>query len=174
MILKYYRRGVFQRVEDVVNHLVSVGVHPSSDKTFKIPKQEYCEPSSDNTNPEHLLRYPLGVQYLASPQGVDAKRQLLNPVVTSLLRHEEQEQYHRNGGASTSSAINENNDWKAAMLQQYQQQPDYTPYSGYGTQPNAGYFNYAGTESSWYGSPTSAGGSGGDHALMVSHNALVR
>lgn len=52
------------------------------------------------------------------------------------------------------------------MLQQYQQQPDYTPYGGigYGAQPNAGYFNYAATESSWYGSPSS----GADHAQLVS------
>lgn len=45
------------------------------------------------------------------------------------------------------------------MLQQYQQQPDYTPYGtgiGYGAQPNAGYFNYAASESSWYGSPSPA------------------
>ncbi|CAI6348811.1 unnamed protein product [Macrosiphum euphorbiae] len=58
------------------------------------------------------------------------------------------------------------------MLQQYQQQPDYTPYGGigYGAQPNAGYFNYAATES-WYGSPSSGGT---DHAQMhasLSHNA---
>ncbi|VVC38230.1 Hypothetical protein CINCED_3A018047 [Cinara cedri] len=60
------------------------------------------------------------------------------------------------------------------MLQQYQQQPDYTPYGGYGVQPNSGYFNYAATESSWYGSPSSVGGSGGDHTLMhggLSHNS---
>lgn len=52
------------------------------------------------------------------------------------------------------------------MLQQYQQQPDYTPYGGigYGAQPNAGYFNYAATES-WYGSPSSGGT---DHSQMVS------
>jgi hypothetical protein len=52
------------------------------------------------------------------------------------------------------------------MLQQYQQQPDYTPYGGigYGTQPDAGYFNYAASESSWYGSPSP----GGDHGQMVS------
>lgn len=52
------------------------------------------------------------------------------------------------------------------MLQQYQQQPDYTPYGGigYGAQPNAGYFNYAASESSWYGSPSP----GGEHAQMVS------
>ncbi|XP_025413874.1 serine, glycine, tyrosine and glutamine-rich protein-like [Sipha flava] len=58
------------------------------------------------------------------------------------------------------------------MLQQYQQQPDYTPYGGigYGTQPDAGYFNYAASESSWYGSPSP----GGDHGQMhagLSHNA---
>lgn len=50
------------------------------------------------------------------------------------------------------------------MLQQYQQQPDYTtPYGGvsgigYSAQPDAGYFNYsaAAAESSWYGSPSPA------------------
>lgn len=51
------------------------------------------------------------------------------------------------------------------MLQQYQQQPDYTPYGsigyGGGTQPNSGYFNYAASES-WYGSPQ-----GGDHATQM-------
>ncbi|XP_050419711.1 GATA zinc finger domain-containing protein 10-like [Adelges cooleyi] len=58
------------------------------------------------------------------------------------------------------------------MLQQYQQQPDYTPYGGmggYGAQPNSGYFNYAGSESSWFNSP-----SAGDQSQMhggLSHNA---
>lgn len=49
------------------------------------------------------------------------------------------------------------------MLQQYQQQPDYTPYGGigYGAQPNGGYFNYAASES-WYGSPQ-----GGDHVAQM-------
>jgi len=58
------------------------------------------------------------------------------------------------------------------MLQQYQQQPDYTPYGGigYGAQPNAGYFNYGVSDASWYSSPTL----GGDHSQMnagISHNA---
>lgn len=58
------------------------------------------------------------------------------------------------------------------MLQQYQQQPDYTPYGGigYGAQPNAGYFNYAASESSWYGSPSPAG----EHAQMVSLFKIIR
>ncbi|XP_015378497.1 PREDICTED: ell-associated factor Eaf-like [Diuraphis noxia] len=58
------------------------------------------------------------------------------------------------------------------MLQQYQQQPDYTPYGGigYGAQPNAGYFNYGATESSWYGSPSSGAA---DHAQMHACNSHI-
>lgn len=132
-------------------------VHLPSEK----PAHDRCEPS-DNTGPEQL-----------SP-------------AASLPRYEEQQQQQQqqqegqcrwDGGAPTSSASDEDNGWEtAAMLQQYQQQPDYTPYGGYGAQPNTGYFNYAATESSWYGSPSLAVGGGGDHALMVSrgHFALIR
>jgi len=63
------------------------------------------------------------------------------------------------------------------MLQQYQQQPDYTtPYGGgggigYGAQPDAGYFNYGASDSSWYGSPSPVGA---DHSQnMVSVRVLV-
>ncbi|XP_050537673.1 transcription factor mef2A-like [Daktulosphaira vitifoliae] len=58
------------------------------------------------------------------------------------------------------------------MLQQYQQQPDYTPYGGmggYSTQQNSGYFNYSSSEASWF-SPSSAS----DHSQMhggLSHNS---
>ncbi|XP_025200886.1 uncharacterized protein DDB_G0283357-like [Melanaphis sacchari] len=74
-----------------------------------------------------------------------------------------------NEGSTTSSSARP----EEVMLQQYQQQPDYTPYGGigYGAQPNAGYFNYTATESSWYGSPSSGAA---DHAQMhagLSHNA---
>jgi len=67
-------------------------------------------------------------------------------------------------GSTTSSSVRPEDE---VMLQQYQQQPDYTPYGGigYGAQPNSGYFNYAATESSWYGSPSSGAA---DHAQMVS------
>lgn len=54
----------------------------------------------------------------------------------------------------------------ANMLQQYQQQPDYTPYGGiggYGGQQNSGYYNYSSPDASWF-SPSSAS----DHSQMVS------
>lgn len=75
-------------------------------------------------------------------------------------QQEQQQEYEGSLTAHTSPA-------PRVMLQQYQQQPDYTPYGGigYGAQPNAGYFNYGGSESSWYGSPSP----GGDHSQnMVS------
>lgn len=82
-------------------------------------------------------------------------------ITTSRLQLQKCPQHPKSEGSTTSSARPE------IMLQQYQQQPDYTPYGGigYGAQPNAGYFNYAATESSWYGSPSSGAA---DHAQMVS------
>jgi len=83
-------------------------------------------------------------------------------ITTSRLQLQQSPQHLKAEGSTTSSARPE------IMLQQYQQQPDYSPYGGigYGAQPNAGYFNYAATESSWYGSPSSAGAA--DHVQMVS------
>lgn len=157
----------FQKVQDVVNHLESVRVHQSPDKIFENPPQQDHSEPSDNTCPViHALPKPLGTQHI----NVHAERKPLNQAV-SLLRPEEQG--HRNGGAQTSStSASEDYGWEA-MLQQYQQQPDYTPYGGYGVQPNSGYFNYTATESSWYGSPSSAVGSGGDHTLMVSYSIIT-
>lgn len=75
-----------------------------------------------------------------------------------------------------SSNSREGSSRAVVMLQQYQQQPDYTPYGGigYGAQPNAaaGYYNnYGASESSWYGSPSPVGV--GDHSQnMVSSLSL--
>ncbi|KAF0765927.1 putative serine/threonine-protein kinase [Aphis craccivora] len=157
-------------------------------------RQDYCEISEhqDHTE-EHVPTQPLGHRD-DQGAGIDEPRGRLivtdpapvypairvsssrttSTITTSRLQQCPRLHDHQrpkvDEGSTTSSSVRPEDE---VMLQQYQQQPDYTPYGGigYGAQPNSGYFNYAATESSWYGSPSSGAA---DHAQMhagLSHNA---
>lgn len=181
---------MFQKIQDIFDHLESVNdqqqdeVHGFGEEELR---QDNSEVSEHQDNSAEHLQLPLDH---SDDQGIEVRQWLSdgNPILASSgtfyptissspiptdvstititsdqqgqeqIKVEESTYYtgHRDSG--------DNN--QEVMLQQYQQQPDYTPYGGigYGAQPNAGYFNYAATESSWYGSPSS----GGDHAQMVS------
>lgn len=151
-------------------------------------RQDYCEISEhqDHTE-EHVPTQPLGHRD-DQGAGIDEPRGRLivtdpapvypairvsssrttSTITTSRLQQCPRLHDHQrpkvDEGSTTSSSVRPEDE---VMLQQYQQQPDYTPYGGigYGAQPNSGYFNYAATESSWYGSPSSGAA---DHAQMVS------
>lgn len=183
----------FQKIQDIYDHLGSVnGRQP--DGVARVgeeePRRDYDEtpehfrpPLDRRDGPEDVLQVP---QRLSDGSPIDFSPDTYYPppsIYTSPIptdvstitiasdRHPEPEQIKVEGSlfpAGRGSASP-----GAEMLQQYQQQPDYTPYGGigYGAQPNAGYFNYAATESSWYGSPSS----GGDHnTQMVSSAVFVR
>lgn len=155
-------------------------------------RQDNSEISKHQDNSAEHLRLPLDH---CDDQGIEVRQWLSdgNPIIASpgtfyptipsspiptdvstitiTSDQQEQEQIKVEGSTFYAGLDNSGGNSPEDMLQQYQQQPDYTPYGGigYGAQPNTGYFNYAATESSWYGSPSS----GGDHTQMVSLIILV-
>ncbi|XP_060843434.1 uncharacterized protein DDB_G0283357-like isoform X1 [Rhopalosiphum padi] len=148
-------------------------------------RQDYGEISEhQDHSAEHVFTPPLGHRdgqaagideprrrlIVAGPAPVYPAIRLSSSRTTSTIttsRLQQSPQLHQRPKVDEASTTSSSARPEEVMLQQYQQQPDYTPYGGigYGAQPNAGYYNYAATESSWYGSPSSGTA---DHAQMVS------
>jgi len=182
---------VFQKLQDVVvDQLEEKSVRGRrQDEVDGFGKrklrQDYGEISEhQDHSAEHVFTPPLGHRdgqaagideprrrlIVAGPAPVYPAIRLSSSRTTSTIttsRLQQSPQLHQRPRVDEASTTSSSARPEEVMLQQYQQQPDYTPYGGigYGAQPNAGYYNYAATESSWYGSPSSGTA---DHAQMVS------
>lgn len=161
-------------------------------------RQDHVEVSEHQNNGAELVQPPLGHRHGegADDEGLSGDRPDIisfhvaigpsssaSPYATAYAapagHHHQQQQQQllqpvdgptSSTAATTSTAGYDNRSSLEVMLQQYQQQPDYTSYGGigYNAQPNVGYFNYAATESSWYGSPSPGGEAHHSQQNMVS------